>query len=109
MDRPLAGLGRVSGQGMLFPIVLALGGIPILVENVATQLPVVSAGSLNDLSRASQNRRRNGEPSAFAVGMLITNSNTVGCSTGRSAGFAPLRILWTWAATRGTFCNGAGP
>src|SRR5262245_38341515 len=32
-------------------------------------------------------------PSALAVLRLITNSNLVGCSTGNSAGFAPLRIL----------------
>src|SRR6266704_2301535 len=32
-------------------------------------------------------------PSAFAVLRLITNSNLVGCTTGRSAGFSPLRIL----------------
>jgi hypothetical protein len=31
-------------------------------------------------------------PSVFAVLRLITNSNLVGCSTGRSAGLAPLRI-----------------
>jgi hypothetical protein len=34
-------------------------------------------------------------PSVFAVLRLITNSILVGCSTGRSAGFAPLRILST--------------
>ena len=28
-------------------------------------------------------------PSAFAVFRLITSSNFVGCSTGKSAGFAP--------------------
>src|SRR5262249_39541181 len=32
-------------------------------------------------------------PSARAVCRLITNSNLVGCSTGRSAGRAPFRIL----------------
>src|SRR5437899_9199682 len=32
-------------------------------------------------------------PRAFAVFRLMTSSNLVGCSTGRSAGFAPLRIL----------------
>jgi hypothetical protein len=32
-------------------------------------------------------------PRALAVLRLITNSNFVGCSTGMSAGFAPLRIL----------------
>ena len=31
-------------------------------------------------------------PSAFAVFRLMTNSNFVGCTTGRSAGFSPLRI-----------------
>ena len=34
-------------------------------------------------------------PNALAVLRLITNSNLVGCSTGRSAGLAPLRILST--------------
>ena len=34
-------------------------------------------------------------PSALAVFKLITNSNFVGCCTGRSAGLAPLRILST--------------
>ena len=34
-------------------------------------------------------------PNAFAVLRLITSSNFVGCSTGRSPGFAPLRILST--------------
>ncbi len=32
-------------------------------------------------------------PSAFAVLRLMTSSNFVGCSTGRSAGLAPFRIL----------------
>src|SRR5262245_913036 len=31
-------------------------------------------------------------PSALAVLRLITSSNLVGCTTGRSAGFAPLRM-----------------
>jgi len=34
-------------------------------------------------------------PRSFAVFRLITNSNLVGCSTGKSPGFAPLRILST--------------
>jgi hypothetical protein len=32
-------------------------------------------------------------PSAFAVLRLITNSNFVGCSTGRLAGLAPFEVL----------------
>ena len=34
-------------------------------------------------------------PSALAVLRLITSSNLVGCSMGKSPGFAPLRILST--------------
>jgi hypothetical protein len=36
-----------------------------------------------------------GRSSAFAVFRLITNSNLLACSTGRSAGFAPLRTRTT--------------
>src|SRR5262249_17151781 len=39
-------------------------------------------------------------PSALAVTRLTTRSNLVGCSTGRSAGFAPRRILSTYSAAR---------
>src|ERR671910_1782034 len=35
-------------------------------------------------------------PICFAVFKLITISNLVGCSTGKSAGLAPLRILSTY-------------
>ena len=38
------------------------------------------------------------KPSALAVLRLIPNSNCVGCSIGRSAGFAPFRILSMKAA-----------
>jgi hypothetical protein len=39
-------------------------------------------------------------PSALAALRLITNSNLVGCSIGRSVGLAPLRILSTSPAAR---------
>src|SRR5262249_10967025 len=39
-------------------------------------------------------------PSALAVLRLTTSSNLVGCSMGRSAGFAPLITLMTNAAAR---------
>jgi len=39
-------------------------------------------------------------PSALATLTLMTSSNLVGCSTGRSAGFAPFRILSTKVAAR---------
>jgi hypothetical protein len=38
----------------------------------------------------------------LAVLMLMLSSNVVGCSTGRSAGFAPLRILSTYVAVWAT-------
>src|SRR6185369_431440 len=37
-------------------------------------------------------------PISFAVFLLITSSNLVGCSTGRSPGLAPLKILSTYFA-----------
>src|SRR5262249_47427876 len=39
-------------------------------------------------------------PSALAVVRFTTKSNLVGCSTGRSAGFAPRRTLFTTSAAR---------
>src|SRR5262249_6282796 len=39
-------------------------------------------------------------PRALAVLRLMTSSNFVGCSTGRSAGLAPFRILSTYVALR---------
>jgi hypothetical protein len=39
-------------------------------------------------------------PICFAAFKLITSSNFVGCSTGRSAGLVPFRILSTNTATR---------
>jgi hypothetical protein len=39
-------------------------------------------------------------PRASAVFRLMTRVNVVGCSTGRSAGLAPLRILSTYVAAR---------
>src|SRR5438445_3773427 len=59
----------------------------------------------DDLVRPSARPSTDGgivRPSALAVFKLMTNSNRVGCSTGRSAGFAPLRILSTKVAARRT-------
>jgi len=50
--------------------------------------------SINSSARASSVGGTS-RPRALAVVRLITNSNFVGCSTGRSAGFAPRRILST--------------
>jgi len=39
-------------------------------------------------------------PMAVAVFRLMTNSNCMGCSTGKSAGLAPFKSLSTWEAAR---------
>jgi len=51
-------------------------------------------------SALSNSERGMVRPSALAVLRLMTNSNFVGCSTGRSAGLAPFSILSTYAAAR---------
>jgi hypothetical protein len=43
-------------------------------------------------------------PNAFAVLRLMSNSNFVGCSTGKSAGFVPFKILSTKVAARRNCC-----
>jgi hypothetical protein len=48
-------------------------------------------------------------PSAFAVLRLMPSSNSLGCSTGRSAGLAPLRILSTNSAARLNMAGTLGP
>src|SRR5262245_2454875 len=48
-------------------------------------------------------------PICLAVLRLITNSNFVGCSTGKSAGLVPLRILSTKIAARLYGSAGSGP
>src|SRR5262245_48499223 len=48
-------------------------------------------------------------PSALAVLRLTTSSNFVGCSTGRSPGFAPFRILSTYPTDRRNMSLKLGP
>ena len=50
--------------------------------------------SITSSARAS-NFGGTSRPSALAVLRLMTNSNLVGCCTGRSPGLAPLKILST--------------
>jgi hypothetical protein len=49
------------------------------------------------ITSSARSRRLAGtlSPSALAALPLMTSSNLLGCSTGRSAGFAPLNILST--------------
>src|SRR5262245_19081613 len=49
------------------------------------------------------------KPIALAVLRLMTNSNLVGCSTGKSAGLAPFRTLSTYQVERRTSSTRFGP
>jgi hypothetical protein len=57
----------------------------------------VKAAVIYSITSSARARIEGGivSPSAFAVLRLTTSSNLVGCWTGRSAGFAPFRILST--------------
>src|SRR5262249_46642125 len=48
-------------------------------------------------------------PRALAVVKLTTRSNLVGCSTGRSEGFAPSKMLSTYSAARRYISVKLGP
>src|SRR5215470_425314 len=59
-------------------------------------MPVYLGASLITLSARNSTDCGIVRLSAFAVLRLMTNSNFVGCSTGRSAGLVPFRILSTY-------------
>src|SRR5262245_61084131 len=65
----------------------------------ATNEELASLHSITSSARASS-EGGTVRPSALATLTLTTSSNLVDCSTGRSAGFAPFRILSTKVAAR---------
>src|SRR6516164_70929 len=71
--------------------------------HAAEQRNEIAAGAHSITSSASA-RSLSGisSPSAFAVPRLITNSNLVGCMTGRLAGFSPLRTRPAYTPTDDT-------
>jgi hypothetical protein len=83
------------------------GGVVVCPRIVSTELDglicktplVVEAPSVSAqrITSSAWKRRVGGIviPRAFAVLRLMTSSNVVGCSMGRSAGLAPFRILST--------------
>ena len=75
---------RLDAEGLKFYATL---GSPSMVQ-------VFRFYSITSSARASSDGGIS-RPSALAVVRLMTRSNLVGCSTGRSAGFAPRRILST--------------
>src|SRR5262249_38211040 len=65
------------------------------------------AYSITSSARCCKNHGTS-SPSAFAVFRLMTSSNLVDCSTGRSAGSAPLRILSTKTARQAKLSRNFG-
>jgi hypothetical protein len=66
----------------------------ILAATLQFLNPSAGLHSITSSARAS-NVAGTSRPSAFAVLRLMTRSSLVGCTTGRSAGFSPRRILAT--------------
>src|SRR3981081_134800 len=66
------------------------------------KVPMNRDRAVHSITSSANKRNSRGitSPSSFAVFRLKTNSSFVGCSTGRSAGLAPLRILSTYVAAR---------
>src|SRR5215831_16306396 len=94
---------------------LADGGTRYQASGAASRPPV---STLNErptlhysITWSARARSEGGivSPRALAVLRLMTRSNLVGCSTGRSAGFVPLRILSTYAAARPYISGRLGP
>ena len=89
--------GERSGSSSPGRLCVSSVGAALLQEDQMPDPPryeLVPPHSITSSARAS----RNGgtvSPIVLAVLRLMTNSNFVGCSTGRSAGFSPLRILST--------------
>jgi hypothetical protein len=70
-----------------------------ITGHAAAVSPAMNSGlSFDQPICGGQQRLRDADPEGFAVSRFIANSNFVGCSTGRSAGFAPLKILCTGVA-----------
>ena len=76
-----------------------MGNLSAANERLLADLSSISDGRSSTHSSRCADRTFNHEQrEAFgylAALMLMTSSNFVGCSTGRSPGFAPLRILST--------------
>ena len=82
------------------PRLLPLGG-ERRGEEAASQSPEERAPVHHSMTWSARCRSDGGivRPRALAVLRLMTNSNFIGCSTGRSTGFAPFKILSMYRAT----------
>ena len=96
--RPFPKLGAVpeSGPSLWYPLRLRQRRHGH-ARRVAMRTARQDAATPHSITSSARARSTGGivRPSARAVLRLITSSNVVGCSTGRSPGFSPLRIRST--------------
>src|SRR5262249_53492544 len=85
---------------------LAHGWLPFAADSIrqqfGTQMPQGGHPPHHSITSSARASSVGGmvRPSALAVLRLMTNSSLVDCSTGKSAGLAPLKILSTYVAAR---------
>src|SRR5579864_9392410 len=92
--RPVISAARQSGRPRTEGIPTRLGPLWERLEDADYIAAKQQAYSITSSARSRIDVERS-TPIAFAVLRLTANSNLVACSTGRSAGFAPLSILAT--------------
>src|SRR6516164_5956646 len=128
MNQPITGHpGRYTrptsalGQKQTLADVRVMSALPPIAD-IGTQQRDVRFVPKADIPRCSEDRRYSITSSALvrnvsgtvrasdlAVLRLRTNRKSVGCSNGSSAGFAPLRMRPTRAATRARLSFKSGP
>ena len=107
--------GAAAAQRTLFPVACKRWfgcGYPVGCERGAPWVAHPRAPAPAYWTTSSAWIRSVGEnviPRAFAALRLSTNSNFMGCSTGRSAGLAPFKILSTYSAARRYSCRRSVP
>jgi hypothetical protein len=100
------GSGRARSACPLYPQEQTLSGHPGMSEKCQTRTSPLHSITSSAIASILSGMTR---PSALAVLRLTTRSNLVGCSTGRSPGFAPRRILSTKSAARRNKAGKFGP
>ena len=96
-----AGGSRAAGCVRLGRPPLAADTVVVLPDARSTT-PLSSSAPAYWITSSARRSRGGGMviPSALAVLRLMISSNFVGCSTGKSAGLTPFRILSTYVAAR---------
>src|SRR6266481_3211968 len=82
-----------------------------IIHRHGRSVPLGGITLIQSITSSARTRNDTGivKPSALAVTRLMTSSNLVGCSTGRSPGLIPRRILSTYSAARRYWPEKFGP